>query len=75
MTEPRIHSGLTDSLPEEHRLAWEPVYCSGSCTPVALLHAGNNENMQTWIEAPLGNYCLPCFTAIDQVSDYEGWSR
>jgi len=71
-TEPLIHSGVTDTLPEGHPLVWTTVYCYGKgCRET--LHATPNENMQTWVETSKGNYCLPCFTASDQADGYEGW--
>src|SRR5258707_205287 len=45
--EPKIHSGIDDSLPYEHKLAYSPVFCDACKTD---LHAGNNECMQDWIE-------------------------
>lgn len=71
MTEPCIHSGVTDVLEEKHPLAHETVYCDGCKT--SLLHHVINENMITWVEAPKGNYCLPCFTRIDEAEGIEGW--
>lgn len=62
--EPRIHSHLDDLLPGGHPLAFRVVYCDfQDCH--AMLHAENNECMQTWIETGIGNYCLPhfCFLA------------
>lgn len=56
--EPKIHSHLTDSLPESHPLAYESIGCK-ICNET--LHAGNNECMQTWIETGKGNFCFSCF--------------
>lgn len=71
--EPLIHSGLTDVLPERHPDAHQCVYCDGAeCSE--MLHCENNENMQTWVEAPKGNYCLPCFNALDRAQGCDGWS-
>lgn len=71
--EPLIHSGLTDVLDDTHPLAYETTYCDGdNCGE--MLHCGINENMQTWVEAHKGNYCLPCFTALDQAQCCDGWS-
>lgn len=74
--EPLIHSGLTDILDDKHPLAHETTYCDGAaCRGRAeMLHACNNENMTTWVEAPKGNYCLPCFTALDKADGVDGWS-
>lgn len=74
--EPLIHSGLTDVLPERHPDAHQTVYCDGAdCAGRAeMLHHCINENMQTWVEAPKGNYCLPCFNALDRAQGCDGWS-
>jgi len=56
--EPLIHSHLTDVLPEGHPLAFDEVYCS-DCG--VMVHCGNNECMQTWIETGRGNFCTKCF--------------
>lgn len=58
MKEPIIHSHITDVLPEGHPLAYEGTECR-SCS--VLVHAFNNECMQTWIETGLGNFCIVCF--------------
>lgn len=58
MNEPQIHSHITDGLPHMHPLADEQVTCT-RCG--VLVHAFNNECMQTWVETGLGNYCLVCF--------------
>jgi hypothetical protein len=60
LNEPRVHSYITDALPEKHSLAWKPVACR-ACGE--LVHASNNECMQTWIETGSGNFCLNCFAA------------
>jgi hypothetical protein len=71
--EPLIHSGITDVLDGTHPLANETTYCDGDhCAQ--MLHACNNENMTTWVEAHKGNYCLPCFTALDEADGVDGWS-
>lgn len=70
--EPLIHSGLTDVLDEAHPLAYETVYCDGpECRD--MLHHLINENMQTWVEAHRGNYCLPCFTTLDAEDGSDAW--
>jgi len=56
--EPKIHSHLTDVLPESHPLAQEEVFCA-ECGE--MVHAANNECMQTWVETGAGAYCLRCF--------------
>lgn len=64
LNEPRIHSHIVDCLPDEHPKAFEAVYCDG-CR--SMLHAWNNECMQTWIETGRGNFCIPCFSATPDV--------
>jgi hypothetical protein len=56
--EPRIHSHVTDRLPERHPLARSRVHCD-RCE--SLLHLPSNTCMRTWIETGEGNYCLRCF--------------
>jgi len=71
--EPLIHSAITDVLPEDHPLAHENTGCDKpGCSE--LLHYCINENMQTWVEAHNGNYCLPCFAALDDAEGIIGWS-
>jgi len=56
--EPIVHSHISDVLPEGHPLANEDVYCdhdNGACQ--VMLHASNNECMQTWFETTEGNFC------------------
>lgn len=64
-TEPRIHSHITDCLPDDHPLAYRTVYC-GACK-IVMLHAGNNECMRTWVETGVGNFCVTCFAALPDV--------
>ena len=60
--EPLIHSHITDGLPDEHTLAFSSVYCE-NCE--VMVHAFNNECMQTWIEIEtekgIKGYCTKCF--------------
>ena len=58
LAEPQIHSHIEDGLPDSHALAFESVGCE---TCGAMLHAGNNECMQTWVETGLGPFCAKCF--------------
>lgn len=58
MREPVIHSHITDCLPEGHPLAYESVSC---IVCGVLVHASNNECMQTWVETGCGSGCLKCF--------------
>ena len=58
MREPQIHSHITDVLADEHPLAYDHVEC---VVCKELVHAANNECMQTWVESGSGNYCLKCF--------------
>lgn len=69
--EPLIHSHITDVLPEEHPSAYRAVVCE-KCD--ALVHASNNECMQTWAETGAGAYCLKCFSDLtgDVLDDYWG---
>jgi hypothetical protein len=61
MKEPLIHSHITDELPDSDPSAFTTIYCK-SCN--VMVHAFNNECMQTWIESGAGNYCLKCFAAL-----------
>lgn len=57
-SEPIIHAGIEDCLPEGHPLAHETVRCEACDEQV---HASNNETMQPWVEGGLGAFCLACF--------------
>jgi hypothetical protein len=71
LREPLIHSEITDELPDEHPLAYTTVECA-RCG--VMVHAFNNECMDTWVETGQGNYCLGCFAqlfgAADEPSDW-----
>ena len=56
--EPVIHSHMDDVLPKHHPLAYETVSCI-KCGE--MLHAGNNECMQTWVELRGKTFCITCF--------------
>ena len=70
LTEPLIHSHITDVLPADHPLAWETVYCDSCMT---MVHASNNECMQTWAETGLGPFCMPCWGKNDLSVLDEDW--
>lgn len=61
--EPRIHSHLIDVLPDDYKGLNDKVDPDKSidcdCCGV-IVHAFNNECMQTWIETETGNYCTVC---------------
>lgn len=58
--EPKIHSHMTDELPGDHPRAYDCIMCDAEgCKN--MLHASNNECMQTWIETDNGNFCTDCF--------------
>lgn len=61
MIEPKIHSHIEDCLDDDHPLAFEQVRCA-KCGE--LVHAGNNECMQTWVETGQGNYCVVCWSVL-----------
>lgn len=56
--EPILHSHIDDGLPQNHPLADDNVHCV-ICGD--MVHAGNNECMQTWVETGKGPHCLKCF--------------
>ena len=56
--EPIMHSHITDFLPKRHSLAHKNISCD-QCH--VLVHAENNECMQTWFETEEGNFCTDCF--------------
>lgn len=64
--EPRIWSGITDCLPDDHPLAWETLSCSTCGT---MVHAANNENMDTWVETGRDVFCLPHFVEAVRSGD------
>lgn len=59
--EPRIHSHIVDCLPDDHNYAFVSVYCKRCCE---MVHAFNNECMQSWVECGRGEYCLSCFIHV-----------
>ena len=61
MKEPQIHSHITDELPSDHPLVNEQVTCDHPACQ-ELIHAFNNECMQTWVETGQGNFCIECFS-------------
>lgn len=70
LREPLLHTGITDVLPDDHPLAWTTVYCHNTqCRE--MLHAGNNENMQPWVESGCGHHCLHCFADITDAYEPE----
>lgn len=64
--EPIFHSHMSDVLPDDHPLATETVFCL-KCKK-EMLHASNNECMQTWVEIYGKPFCLacalPCFQSV-----------
>lgn len=56
--EPRIHSHVTDRLPDRHPLARTRVRCD-RCE--SLLHLQSNSCVRTWVETGPGNFCIHCF--------------
>lgn len=60
--EPIVHSHITDCLPEDHKLAFTSVYCD-KCGE--MVHAFNNECMQTWLEVDGKNLCTKCFPIME----------
>ena len=56
--EPIVHSHITDVLEETHPLSNKTIECD-KCK--VMVHASNNECMQTWFETEHGNYCTSCF--------------
>lgn len=69
-TEPKIHSHIEDSLPATHPLAFVQVHCD-ECDE--LVHAGNNECMQTWFEFVDANVCASCVGELDGVLESNRW--
>lgn len=63
--EPQIHTHITDTLPDDHPLAWVTLNCDQCGTS---LHIGN-ESMDDWVETGKGNYCFGCFFAL-----YQAWA-
>lgn len=68
MRDPQIHSHIEDELPTDHEKAFACVLCS-SCGE--MLHASNNECMQTWVETGKGDFCIPCFSKIADVQSLD----
>ena len=61
--EPLIHSQISDTLPEDHPLAWQSVYCTDCLPAHRMLHGVPNENMTTWVETGAGPLCVPHYAA------------
>lgn len=70
MTEPLIHSHIDDGLPDGHRWQWEQVHCK-SCGD--LVHAGNNECMETWFEFGDAAACAECVGTLPSVMHDNNW--
>jgi hypothetical protein len=68
MIDPILHSHIEDGLPDDHLQAWQQVRCN-VCW--ALVHAGNNECMSTWVETGEGAFCIKCFANIQDVDVLE----
>jgi hypothetical protein len=62
--DPILHSHIEDVLPEDHPDAYKTLSCV-ECN--RMIHAINNECMQTWIESGKGNFCLKCFACLPEV--------
>lgn len=72
MTEPLLHSQITDGLPEDHPLAWTSIYCV-KCGE--MVHGIPNENMRAWVETGRGAWCLEDFSAAFSDDDnQEAWA-
>jgi hypothetical protein len=56
--DPILHTHVEDTLDDAHPLAWTTIYCD-DCSE--MIHAGNNECMDAWVETGKGNFCLSCF--------------
>lgn len=70
--DPILHSHIEDCLEDDHPWAFQMIKCEG-CGE--LVHASNNECMQTWLEIYLGggkrvSYCVNCFKITEVISDY-----
>ena len=56
-----MHTHITDELDSAHPLAFEQVECE-RCK--VLVHAANNECMQTWFEVDGEAICSACFKPL-----------
>jgi hypothetical protein len=68
--EVKVHSHVEDELPDGHPLQWQQVQCV-ACG--VLVHAGNNECMQTWFEFSNANVCAPCVGTLPSVMHSNEW--
>ena len=71
LRDPVLHTHIEDMLPDHHPLAFQQVRCDSKVRceqwqERALLHAANNECMQTWVETGKGNFCLSCFLKLQE---------
>lgn len=60
--EPKLHTGITDVLPESDPRAYDSLHCA-KCN--AMIHAFNNENMRAWVEFSNVNVCFECLGIPD----------
>lgn len=67
--EPIFHSHISDSLDENHPLAFVSIGCDALCGKQ--LHAFNNECMSSWWETEFGNFCIFCFSPISAMENLE----
>lgn len=66
--DPILHTHGSDVLPADHPWADSSVYCA-KCN--VMLHAENNECMQSWVEYERVALCTECGKSVFQsVSDF-----
>lgn len=71
MTDPRdpvFHSHITDFLPDEDDRAYTSIFCT-RCNE--MVHAFNNETMQSWFDTGVGPLCWDCFAGAMECDDFE----
>lgn len=70
MQEPRLHTALTDVIPDDHPWAWKSVFCVW-CGQ--MVHGIPNECMDNWAETGLGPLCLSCL--VESLNSYDDDDR
>ena len=65
--EPKIHSYLTEKLPEDHKWAYEALNCP-KCN--GYVHISYNDCVMSWVEIGDRWICLRCFFEHLEKNDF-----
>jgi len=67
LTEPILHTGITDSIDEDDPRSWTSISCV-ACNKA--VHDVPNECMSPWADTESGAMCLDCLWPLIDLSDY-----